>query len=192
MVTRKTSHTGTAGDGDAAKAVSDSAQKIWLAGLGAFERAKAEGPKMFDVLVEQGKDLAQRARGAADEALKSARDTASGAGPRFDKLAQVLEERVSGSLNRLGVLSRGEVNDLSNQVRDLAESVRAMMAANASGARRQEQRAGSPKRRAAAKAGAAKRKVKRAVSSTRKSATQRTKNAVRKTKAKARVKRSGS
>jgi poly(hydroxyalkanoate) granule-associated protein len=184
MVTRKSTHAGT-GDTDTAKAVSDSAQKIWLAGLGAFERAKAEGPKMFDVLVEQGRSLAERARGAADEALKSARDSASGAGGRFDKLAQVLEERVSGSLNRLGVLSRGEVNDLSNQVRDLTESVRAMMASNASGAQGKARRAGSSKRRAAAKVGAAKRKVKRAASSTKKSATQRTKSAVRKTKARA-------
>jgi len=39
-----------------------SAQKVWLAGLGALERAKSEGPKMFDTLVEQGRGLGARAR----------------------------------------------------------------------------------------------------------------------------------
>src|SRR5947208_1229905 len=46
--------------------VRDSAQKIWLAGLGAFERAKTEGPRMFETLVEQGRNMGARAVGAAD------------------------------------------------------------------------------------------------------------------------------
>lgn len=53
-----------------ANSIADSAQKIWLAGLGAFERARAEGPRMFDLLVEQGMAIGGRAREAADEALR--------------------------------------------------------------------------------------------------------------------------
>ena len=34
-----------------------SAQKIWLAGLGAFARARTEGDKLFDLLAEQGKGI---------------------------------------------------------------------------------------------------------------------------------------
>jgi poly(hydroxyalkanoate) granule-associated protein len=161
MATRKkgsqSSYSSTANE--AGKAVSDSAQKIWLAGLGAFERAKAEGPKVFETLVEQGRSLGGKAREAADQALKTVRDGASGAGGRFDKLEQVFEDRVSKSLGRLGVLTRGEVGDLSRQVSELSENVRSLM--KQSGARA----AAGPskgKRRAASKAGAAKRKVKRA------------------------------
>jgi poly(hydroxyalkanoate) granule-associated protein len=183
MATRKTgarsSFSANAADNDAAKAVSDSAQKIWLAGLGAFERAKAEGPRMFDTLVEQGKGLAERARGAADQAMKAVRENANDAGGRFDKFEQALEDRVAKSLGRLGVLTRGEVSDLSNQVRELADNVRAMMAANANagaaGSGSKASRAGTSKRRSAAKAGAAKagatkRKAKRAVSSLKRGA----------------------
>src|SRR5689334_6305476 len=72
---RKTGTSGTRDD-DAAKAFADSAQRIWLAGLGAFERARTEGPRMFDALVEQGKTLGGRAREAADQALRNVRDTA--------------------------------------------------------------------------------------------------------------------
>lgn len=160
---------------DAGKAINDSAQRIWLAGLGAFERAKAEGPKMFETLVEQGRSLGGKAREAADQALRSVRESASEAGGRFDKLEQVFEERVSKSLGRLGVMTRGEVNDLSRQVSELTDSVRQMMARNAAGG-------GSAKRSSAAKKGAAKRKVKRAASSAKRT----TKRVVRKARAKAR------
>jgi len=35
-------------------AVKDSAQQIWLAGLGAFSKAQEEGSKVFDTLVKEG------------------------------------------------------------------------------------------------------------------------------------------
>ena len=131
MATRKTGsrgRTASADSQDASKAISDSAQKIWLAGLGAYERARSEGPRMFDVLVEQGLSMGGKAREAADQALQALRDGAASAGGRFDKLEQVFEERVSRSLGRLGVLTRSEVADLSQGVRELADEVRSLMA----------------------------------------------------------------
>ncbi len=120
-----------ADDNKVSQAVADSAQKIWLAGLGAFSRARVEGDKMFETLVEQGKGLRSRARGAADEAMAKVRaqaDTASAdAAGKWDKLEQVFEDRVSRALSRLGVLTTREVGDLSKQVEDLNESVRALM-----------------------------------------------------------------
>ena len=107
------------------QAVRDSAQKIWLAGLGAFERARTEGPKMFETLVEQGRNMGARAVGAADDVLKTVRQgDYSG---RWDKLEQVFEDRVSRSLQRLGVLTGREVDGLAQQVRNLNEHVRDLM-----------------------------------------------------------------
>jgi len=132
MATRKAGsrsrQSNTASGNDAARAITDSAQKIWLAGLGAFERARAEGPRMFDTLVAQGKDIGGQAREAADQALRSLKESTSGASGRFDKLEQVFEERVQRSLKRLGVLTRGEVDDLNQGVRELADQVRELMA----------------------------------------------------------------
>ena len=137
-----------------AQGMRDSAQKIWLAGLGAFERAKSEGPKMFDTLVEQGKDLRSRAAEAADQALKAVREQAGEAQGRWDKLEQVFEDRVSRSLQRLGVLTSREVGDLSRQVEELNRQVRDMM--RAKGAERSKPRAaksaGAKKKRASRKA----------------------------------------
>lgn len=128
---RTTPHPGDAAD--TAQAVRDSAQKIWLAGLGAFERARTEGPRMFETLVEQGRNMGARAVGVADEALKNLRQANYAGSGRWDKLEQVFEERVSRSLNRLGVLTRSEVEDLSRQVRELNESVRSLMESGARG-----------------------------------------------------------
>jgi hypothetical protein len=57
--------------GASAQAIRDSAQRIWLAGLGAFEHARTEGPRVFDAFVAQGRTLGARAASAADEALRS-------------------------------------------------------------------------------------------------------------------------
>jgi poly(hydroxyalkanoate) granule-associated protein len=165
MATRKSgararaSENRNTGGGDSA-GIGDSAQKIWLAGLGAFERARAEGPRMFDTLVEQGKSLGGQARDAADQALRNLKESASTAGGRFDKLEQVFEDRVSRSLSRLGVLTRAEVADLNQGVRELADQVRGLMAQQAEGARGTAKAARKTGKRAAGTAKKSARKTK--------------------------------
>ena len=141
---------------ETAESVRESAQKIWLAGLGAFERAKTEGPKMFESLVEQGRTMGARAVGAADEALKNMRQASASAGGKWDKLEQVFEDRVSKSLSRLGVITGREVETLSKQVAELNETVRKIMAdRGAAGSRKKAAAKGPAKKRAARKKAAA-------------------------------------
>ena len=133
--TKKSARRAAPGAAEFADSVVDSGQKIWLAGLGAFERARKEGPKMFEVLVQRGKALRGQAADAADQALKTVRAqadaTAAQAAGRWDKLEQVFEDRVSRSLNRLGVLSGKDVDALARQVAELNDSVRALMGGKA-------------------------------------------------------------
>jgi poly(hydroxyalkanoate) granule-associated protein len=79
------------GGGDPSQSVRDSAQKVWLAGLGALERAKTDGPRVFETLVEQGRKMGARAVGAADEALKQMRQ-ANYSGGNFQKVEQMLRD----------------------------------------------------------------------------------------------------
>ena len=59
-----------AGDSkEMSQAVLDSSRHIWLAGLGAFSRAQAEGMKVFETLVKQGQVLESRTRRAAVDLL---------------------------------------------------------------------------------------------------------------------------
>ncbi len=113
-------------DKDSAQAARDTAQQIWLAGLGAFERARTEGPRMFESLVERGRNMGARAVGVADEMLKEMRQ-ANYSGVPWDKLERTVQEKVSQSLGRLGLMTGRDVEELSRQVRELNERMQSMM-----------------------------------------------------------------
>lgn len=108
--------------------VRDSAQQIWLAGLGAFSKAQEEGGKVFDSLVKEGETLHRKTRGVAEAKVaevtgnvsKAAGRAQSAATETWDKLEQVFEDRVSRALKRLGVPTAREVEALAKRVEALA------------------------------------------------------------------------
>jgi poly(hydroxyalkanoate) granule-associated protein len=125
-----------AGDGgddakDLARTVLDSSRQIWLAGLGAFSRAQAEGMKMFETLVEQGQSLESRTKRAASEtaaaaagvAAQKAKEMHAAAGGTWDKLEQVFEARVARALSKLGVYTHDDVARLAERVDALSDRV---------------------------------------------------------------------
>jgi len=114
-----------------ADGVLESSRQIWLAGLGAFARAKGEGAKMFEALVEQGQSLESRTRAAAAGTASAAREAAQAkakemqakAGGTWDKLEQVFEDRVARALSRLGVHTQADVARLTERVDALSDAV---------------------------------------------------------------------
>lgn len=128
-------------DGDAkdmAQAVLDSSRQIWLAGLGAFSRAQAEGMKVFDTLVSQGQSLESKTRRAAVDTAAAARGAAKakvkevkqGVGGTWDKLEQVFEARVARALSKLGVHTQSDVERLTERVDALSEAVNELIKAS--------------------------------------------------------------
>ncbi len=115
-----------------AKQVMESAQQIWLAGLGAFSKAQNEGKKAFDTLVKQGAQIEENTRHVAEATIETAKAQAAktfeAATGKLDKLEQVFEARVHASLNRLGVLTAKDIEALTEQVAELSEAVRALLA----------------------------------------------------------------
>ena len=57
---------------DLSGTVKESAQQIWLAGLGAFAKAQEEGSKVFDTLVKEGLSMQRKTQAAADEKISEA------------------------------------------------------------------------------------------------------------------------
>lgn len=144
-----------------ADALRDSAEKIWLAGLGAFERMKSEGPRMFETLVEQGRNMSARAKDAADQALRSMREANYEGGGRWDKFQQDMQDRLSKGLGTLGVTTTKQVEALAKQVAELNEQMRNLMSASARGAAARKpsrsaaggaRKKAAPRRKAASKA----------------------------------------
>jgi len=101
----------TPADAPLAGAIRDSAQQIWQAGLGAFNRAQAEGGKAFDALVKEGVTLQRESQTAAEEKIAAARSKMSNlaselsakAGGQWDRLENIFEDRVAKALHKLGV-----------------------------------------------------------------------------------------
>jgi poly(hydroxyalkanoate) granule-associated protein len=118
-------------DSALAGTVKESAQQIWLAGLGAFSKAQEEGGKVFEALVKEGSALQRKTQAVAEEKIgevtsrmsNMAGDVTAKAGQQWDKLEAIFEERTSKALNKLGVPSAKDVEALIKRIDDLAAEV---------------------------------------------------------------------
>ncbi|CAN7175683.1 phasin family protein [Pseudorhodoferax sp. LjRoot39] len=107
-----------------AESVRASAQQIWLAGLGAFAKAQAEGSKVFEGLVKEGADMQDKTQAAAREGLHEAgtrfgsmaSEFGARAAGQWDKLEGIFEERVAKALRKLGVPRIDELEQLAARV----------------------------------------------------------------------------
>jgi poly(hydroxyalkanoate) granule-associated protein len=105
----------------------ETANKIWLAGLGALATVGEEGGKLFDSLAKkgegfeaQGKKKLEKAKTQFEAAAEKAKSQASGAWSRFESL---LDDKVTAALHRMGVPTRDEIKNLSARVADLSRKV---------------------------------------------------------------------
>ena len=115
-------------------AIKDSAQQIWLAGLGAFSKAQAEGGKAFDTLVKEGLSIQRKTQAVAEERISEATsrvstmatDISSKAAGKWDKLENIFEDRVATALNKLGVPSARDVESLIERIDALTQQVHSL------------------------------------------------------------------
>jgi len=131
------------GDKQLAKTVRESAQQIWLAGLGAFSKAQAEGSKVFDALVKEGQTIHSKTRKVAESKVnemtstlgKMATKATGQANDSWDKLEQVFENRVARALHRIGVPTNKDINNLAKHVEELTASVQKLSGKTATSAK---------------------------------------------------------
>lgn len=137
MVTKmKKASTTKKSDIPLSSSVKDSAQLIWQAGLGAFNKAQAEGTKAFEALVKEGVSFQRKTQSVAEEKMTEASskisDMASGisskAAGQWDKLETIFEDRVAKALNKLGVPSGQDINALIHRIDELNKSVQKLSA----------------------------------------------------------------
>lgn len=114
-----------------ASAVKESAQQIWLAGLGAFSKAQQEGSKVFEGLVKEGLSIQRKTQAVAEERIADAtsrmstmaNDITSKASGQWDKLETIFEDRVSRTLNKLGVPTAQDIDALIARIDELNRNV---------------------------------------------------------------------
>ena len=113
--------------------MTNSAQQIWQAGLGAFAKAQEEGSKVFDTLVKDGSKLQEttmQAQAKMAEAAAKAGAMASDMGQRasgqFDRLEGIFEERVAKALHNMGLPNAQDMADLQARVSALEAELKAL------------------------------------------------------------------
>ena len=117
--------------GHLAASVKDSAQQIWLAGMGAFAKAQEEGSKVFEALVKDGLNLQKKTQGLAEDKISEVTgkmsamaDTVTArAGQNWDKLEAIFEARTAKAMGKLGVPTAKDVDALVRRVDALAAAV---------------------------------------------------------------------
>jgi poly(hydroxyalkanoate) granule-associated protein len=114
-----------------AASVKDSAQQIWLAGMGAWAKAQSEGGKVFETLVKEGVSLQKKTQGMAEDKIAEvtgkmtamAGTVTSKAGQNWDKLESIFEQRTAKAMTKLGVPTAKDVQALTARVDELAAAV---------------------------------------------------------------------
>ncbi len=119
---------------DPAQHIKDSAQQIWLAGLGAFAKAQQEGAKAFESLVKEGLGIQQKTQAAAEESLAQAQSKIAGIATEFGtraagqwgKLENIFEDRVARALANLGAPTAADMAALQAHIDELGARIEAL------------------------------------------------------------------
>ena len=118
-------------DSKMAQLVKESAQQIWLAGMGAFAKSQEGRLKVFEALIKEGTSLQRKTQSAAEEKIGEVTDRMSAmagdvtarAGQHWDKLESIFEQRTAKAMNKLGVPTAKDVDALIKRVDELAAAV---------------------------------------------------------------------
>ena len=104
-----------------------SAEKVWLAGLGALATAEEEGGKAFKSLVRKGERYQKSLKKPVGDARKqvegTVEDVRDHAGKTWKKVEDAFDHQVTMALHRLGVPTRKEVADLTRRVEQLTRKL---------------------------------------------------------------------
>lgn len=121
-----------AGKPDPTASIMESAQNIWLAGLGAFGKAHVEGGKLFQGLVKEGSALEQKTRRIAASAATDVRGAVANSVTQvrertqdtWERLEQMFDSRLTAALAKVGVPSRKDFDELTKRLDELSKDMR--------------------------------------------------------------------
>jgi len=102
-------------------------REVWLAGLGALATVEEEGTKLFKNLVDRGQKFETERRHELEEATEKVREQSDEAISQLEEAGEetqsMLTETVNSALERFGVPTRKEVDDLADKVDHLSKQV---------------------------------------------------------------------
>ncbi|NWB93917.1 phasin family protein [Pseudomonas agarici] len=107
------------------------ARKLWLAGLGAYVKVGREGGEYFSELVKAGQNFEKKGKKVVAAKLEAANsqidnvqhDVSRLRGKvevQLDKVSKAFHKRAASVLNRIGIVSKHDVETLSAKLDELA------------------------------------------------------------------------
>lgn len=114
--------------------VTNRAHEVWLAGLGALSRLEQEGDKVFQTLIERGKEYENKRTEQLQEATENLQkqqesftnDLTERLEDATESVENVVSDTLSGTLGSVGVPTRDEVQGLSRRVGELSDKLDAL------------------------------------------------------------------
>lgn len=103
--------------------IKDSAQQIWLAGLGAFHKAQEEGTAAYEKLLEEGEAIQRKTREITEESVSQIAAKATGT---WDKLELGFEARLGETMKAMGATTKKDVAALSKRIDQLTEQIKTL------------------------------------------------------------------
>lgn len=102
-------------------------REVWLAGLGALATVEEEGTKLYNRLIDRGQEFEEERRGELEEATEKVREQSEEALTQLEEASEetqsVVAESVNTALERFGVPTQEEVDDLADKVDHLSQQV---------------------------------------------------------------------
>ncbi|MDX1451523.1 MAG: phasin family protein [Oleiphilaceae bacterium] len=127
-MSKKTSETQNEQSVQLSEKIKESARQIWLAGLGAYNKAEEDTGRIFEKLVKEGEELESMTRGVVEKRFKAVEDRVEGvrekATDTFGKLENVFDQRVSAAMQRLGMPSKAQVQELEQRIQSLEARIK--------------------------------------------------------------------
>jgi poly(hydroxyalkanoate) granule-associated protein len=107
--------------------LADRGRDVWLAGLGALATVEEEGSKLFNNLVDRGRQYEGDRRKELDAAREKAKEQGSEAISQLSEASEDTRKMIAGvvdnALNRFNVPTQKEVDQLSKKVDALSNQI---------------------------------------------------------------------
>jgi poly(hydroxyalkanoate) granule-associated protein len=115
---------------DIRKFVKESAQKCFLAGLGALSFASEKGSRLLDDLIKKGKDFESKGKKNVENTEDSMTEIKKMAESYGKTIESAMDEKLKKVINKIGIPTKEDISNLSKRVEALMANVEGILSKN--------------------------------------------------------------
>jgi poly(hydroxyalkanoate) granule-associated protein len=112
---------------DIRKFVKESAQKCFLAGLGALSLAGEKGSRLFEDLIKKGKDFESKSKQSAEnteDSMTEIKKMAESYGKTFES---AMDEKLKKVITKIGIPTKEDISNLNKRIEALMANLEGIL-----------------------------------------------------------------